>query len=95
MSERQFIKILAPSTASATCLLADLAPFARVRSISHLTDGYELLLAAPIDGLSQIRATVSAWLSDCGLPSAVLKTTGRTYTVTPEHRAAKSSPVRA
>lgn len=81
MSDRQLIRIVAPSEASATCLLSELTPVARVRTISDVAEGCELLVAAPPDGLDRIVATVSEWLRDCNLACAEVRTDERVYTV--------------
>jgi hypothetical protein len=75
----QLIRIVAPSTASATCLLADLVPLARVRSISHTSDGCELLLVTKGDVLSKVADVVVDWLGLCSIHSAELWADGRVF----------------
>jgi hypothetical protein len=73
------IRIVAPSTASATCLLADLVPFARARAISHTEEGCELLLATKGDVLPQIGDVVVEWLRLCSIHSAELWADGKMF----------------
>jgi hypothetical protein len=79
----RLIRIVAPSTASATCLLADLVPIARVRSIEHTDEGCELLLAMRGDALSQVADVVAEWLRLCSLHSAELWADGRVFVLAP------------
>jgi hypothetical protein len=79
MQSQQLIRIVAPSDASATCLLADLVPIARVRSISHSTEGCELLLTAEQDVLPQVAEVVADWLRLCSIHSADLWADGRLF----------------
>ena len=79
MENCKLIRIVCPSTASATCLLADLIPLARVRSISHLPDGCELLLATKGDVLAEMADVVAEWLRLCSVHSAELWADGRLF----------------
>ena len=82
MQGSQLIRIVAPSTASATCLLADLVPFARVRSITHIHEGCELLLTTKGPVLPQIGEVVADWLRLCSIHSAELWADGRMFEFT-------------
>ena len=79
MQDCQLIRIVAPSTASATCLLADLVPLARVRSIAHTPDGCELLLMTKGDVLIEVADVVADWLGLCSIHSAELWADGRVF----------------
>ena len=74
----------APVTASATCLLADLVPLARVRAISHTEDGCELLLVSQADVLPQVADVVAEWLKLCSIHSAELWADGRLFALSAE-----------
>jgi hypothetical protein len=82
MQESQLIRIVAPSTASATCLLADLVPLARVRSITHTHEGCELLLTTKGPVLTQVADVVADWLRLCSIHSAELWADGRMFEFT-------------
>ena len=79
MEECKLIRIVCPSTASATCLLADLIPLARVRAISHLSDGCELLLATKGNVLAEVADVIADWLRLCSIHSAGLWADGRLF----------------
>lgn len=79
MQDSLLIRIVAPSTASATCLLADLVPLARVRDISHTAEGCELLLATKGAVLPQIADVVADWLRLCNVHSAELWADGKVF----------------
>jgi hypothetical protein len=82
MENCKLIRIVCPSTASATCLLADLIPLARVRAISHLADGCELLLVTKGDVLGEVADVVAEWLRLCSIHSAELWADGRLFEFT-------------
>jgi hypothetical protein len=78
------IKIRAPSPASASCLLGDLAPSMPAQLVDDGDGGLELLVeSTSADGLKRVLATVSDWLRTCNLPSTEIEADGRRYTVTP------------
>jgi hypothetical protein len=79
----RLIRIVAPSTASATCLVADLVPIARVRSIEHTHEGCELLLAIKGSSLPELADIVADWLRLCSLHSTELWADGRVFVLAP------------